>query len=160
MDGSGNSGYGYAPADPYSFDAGSPYSFDPGSFDYGGGAADSSPGAFDTSYSDPYYGGDYGFSGGGSADVNGDYSGDYGSGDYYGAYAKGGSFKVPGAGATDSKRIKMDVTPGEHVTVTPPGQQAGAQSIVQHIYLTGQQLNNPASRRQIERMGRNMAGLS
>ena len=44
--------------------------------------------------------------------------------EFIGAFASGGSFMVGGAGGTDSKRIAMNVTPGERVTVTPPQQGA------------------------------------
>jgi lambda family phage tail tape measure protein len=39
---------------------------------------------------------------------------------FSGSFASGGSFKVPGAGSTDSVLNMMKVTPGERVTVTPP----------------------------------------
>jgi hypothetical protein len=38
---------------------------------------------------------------------------------YAGPFANGGSFMVGGSGGTDSKRVSMDVTPGELVSVTP-----------------------------------------
>lgn len=40
-------------------------------------------------------------------------------------FAAGGSFMVRGSGGTDSQRVSFKATPGEQVTVTPPGQGAG-----------------------------------
>lgn len=42
-----------------------------------------------------------------------------------GKFATGGSFTVPGAGGLDTKRIAMDVNPGERVKVEPPQYGAG-----------------------------------
>lgn len=53
--------------------------------------------------------------------------GDNGGFDDYGYYARGGSFRVPGTGGTDSVKALMHVTPGEQVSVAPPqGQKIGA----------------------------------
>lgn len=41
-----------------------------------------------------------------------------------GPFASGGSFTVGGAGGTDSQNVAFRATPGELVTVTPPGQSA------------------------------------
>lgn len=41
-------------------------------------------------------------------------------------FANGGSFDVPGHGATDSKVVAFKATPGENVAVTTPGQQKAA----------------------------------
>ena len=181
-DGGGNTGnYGYAPADPSGYAAGTAglpdsapfydpggmaYTWDPGAptpDNFGnpyGMAGDFSPGG---GFSDPssYDGGGDTSSGGGdySAPDAYDPSSDN-SGDYYGAYAKGGSFKVPGPGGTDSKRATMDLTPGEHVNITPAGQApADQRPITMIVNLTSQQANNPSSRRQLERMARNMLSL-
>jgi len=40
-------------------------------------------------------------------------------------FARGGSFDVGGSGSTDSKFVGFRATPGEHVEVTPPGQNSG-----------------------------------
>lgn len=53
-------------------------------------------------------------------------SGEFFGPEFVGAFASGGSFDVPGSGATDSKFISMSVTPGERVTVTPPQQNAAS----------------------------------
>lgn len=50
-----------------------------------------------------------------------------------GGFASGGSFNVAGAGGTDSQRVSFWATPGERVTVTPPGQPGGGVTIVQHM---------------------------
>lgn len=41
-----------------------------------------------------------------------------------GGYANGGTYMVPGSGGPDSQRIAFDLTPGERVDFTPPGQSA------------------------------------
>lgn len=41
-----------------------------------------------------------------------------------GANATGGQYMIPGTGGTDSALFMARVTPGEHVTITPPGQPA------------------------------------
>jgi len=46
--------------------------------------------------------------------------------------ATGADFMVGGAGGTDSQRVSFWATPGERVTVTPPGQASGGVTIVQH----------------------------
>ncbi|GAG89796.1 unnamed protein product, partial [marine sediment metagenome] len=45
---------------------------------------------------------------------------------YVPSFQHGGRFKVPGGGGIDSQLVQFKATPGETVTVTPPG-QAGAQ---------------------------------
>lgn len=42
-------------------------------------------------------------------------------GGYGGSHAVGGSYKVPGNGGNDSKRVTFDLTPGETVDFRPPG---------------------------------------
>lgn len=41
------------------------------------------------------------------------------------SYATGTTFTVPGAGGVDSQRVGFNASPGERVTVTRPGQEAG-----------------------------------
>ncbi|MFZ5760943.1 MAG: tape measure protein [Thermodesulfobacteriota bacterium] len=45
-------------------------------------------------------------------------------------FATGGSFTVGGSGGTDSQLVAFRATPGENVTVTTPGQQAGGGGVV------------------------------
>lgn len=40
-----------------------------------------------------------------------------------GKYASGGSYVVPGSGAPDSRRVMFNLSPGEQVDFTPPGQR-------------------------------------
>ena len=49
------------------------------------------------------------------------------------AFASGGAFNVGGSGGTDSQRVSFLATPGERVTVTPPGQVSGGVTVVQHM---------------------------
>lgn len=57
-------------------------------------------------------------------------------------FAQGGSFTVPGSGGIDSKIAAMRVTPGETVTVTKPGQDAGGGGVV---YQTTNHFHGPIS---------------
>jgi hypothetical protein len=99
--------------------------FDPGGFDTGDfssgnnsdGGVNFDPGGFDTGDFSGN-GGDSGFSGLSSGGFDtADFSG--GGGDE--AFATGGAFTVKGAGGTDSQLVKFWASPGEKVTVTPPG---------------------------------------
>lgn len=60
---------------------------------------------------------------------------------YAGGFATGGSFKVGGQGATDSKLVQFMATPGERVTVETPDQQKASESntinVVNHFTITG-----------------------
>lgn len=51
-------------------------------------------------------------------------------------FATGGSFTVGGSGGTDTSLVAFRATPGEQVTVTPPGgsHEGGGVIIQQHIY--------------------------
>ncbi len=51
-------------------------------------------------------------------------------------FATGGSFTVGGGGGTDTSLVAFRATPGERVTVTPPGgsHETGSVVIQQHIY--------------------------
>lgn len=53
-------------------------------------------------------------------------------------FATGGDFTVGGSGGTDSQLVAFRATPGERVTVTPPGQGQGRGNIT-----ITQQFNNP-----------------
>jgi hypothetical protein len=48
-------------------------------------------------------------------------------------FAQGGQFAVAGAGGTDSQVVAFRATPGERVTVTPPGQNAGGVTVNMNI---------------------------
>lgn len=128
----------FTPQDGYNPDAFTPDYGNSNAFmpDYG------DPNIFqsDSAYAPQSYN-DYGYSGPYSSDSDywsgsdwmfdpasyGGVYGDYGGFDDYGYYAKGGSFRVPGTGGTDSVKALMHVTPGEQVSVAPPqGQKIGA----------------------------------
>jgi len=70
------------------------------------------------------------------------------------AFASGGSFDVGGAGGTDSQRVSFWATPGERVTVTPPGQASGV-TIVQNIHVDSR--SDVASVRQAMRVAKDEA---
>ncbi|MDB5612056.1 MAG: hypothetical protein JWP25_8956 [Bradyrhizobium sp.] len=127
--------------DPYSFDPGAPYDTG-GSYDYTGGynsidaqAPDySGYGGFDPGGSSSDYTGDYSqpspsydYTGGAASDVYGGYNPDNYPDVYSGAFATGGSFKIPGSGATDSVPVRFMATPGERVTIETPEQQLARQ---------------------------------
>ncbi len=48
-------------------------------------------------------------------------------------FAHGGEFVVGGSGGRDSQRVPLDLTPGERVTITPPGQDSGPTTIQNFI---------------------------
>lgn len=52
-------------------------------------------------------------------------------------FASGGSFDVGGSGGTDSQLVAFNATPGEHVSVTPPGQTQAGGTIVNIINNSG-----------------------
>jgi hypothetical protein len=66
---------------------------------------------------------------------------------FRGNFATGGSFKVPGAGGTDSQLVAFRATPGERVTVSTPQQATGGLSVVNHFNISGAQ--DPRSQQQI-----------
>jgi hypothetical protein len=45
-------------------------------------------------------------------------------------FAHGGSFAVGGSGGIDSQLVAFRASPGERVTVTPPGREAGEQVVI------------------------------
>lgn len=53
-----------------------------------------------------------------------------------GNFATGGAFRVPGSGGVDSQLVMLRATPGERVTVTPPGRSSGT-SVVNHFTIMG-----------------------
>jgi hypothetical protein len=69
----------------------------------------------------------FGGAGGGGSDFIGSIVSGIGS--LFG-FASGGSFLVGGAGGTDSQVVAFRATPGERVSVTPPGQGAGGVNLV------------------------------
>ena len=54
----------------------------------------------------------------------------FAAGDVNLGFARGGSFQVGGAGGTDSQMVRFRASPGERVTVTPPGQGGGGTIIM------------------------------
>jgi len=75
-----------------------------------------------------------GFGGGGGADFIGSLLS--GVGGLFG-FQHGGSFTVGGAGGPDSKIVAFRATPGEQVTVSPPGQGDGGITVNNHFVITG-----------------------
>lgn len=70
------------------------------------------------------------FSGGAGGANTGDYG--YGPG-----FATGGSFAVGGNGGTDSQLVQFRASPGEQVTINPPGQRAGGSVVFSPTYNIG-----------------------
>jgi hypothetical protein len=72
-------------------------------------------------------------------------------------FANGGSFAVAGGGGTDSQLVQFMATPGERVTVTPPGRGGGSGSGINMTnYFTGSPEENAAAiERKIREMKRN-----
>jgi hypothetical protein len=69
-------------------------------------------------------------------------SGNYGSNPGGGGYAQGGSWLVPGSGIIDGTLVQFMATPGERVTVDPPGRSgsgAGGGGNVNNFYINGAQ---------------------
>lgn len=69
--------------------------------------------------------------GGGAAGAD---TGDYGYGP---GFATGGSFAVGGNGGTDSQLVQFRASPGEQVTINPPGQRAGGSVVFSPTYNIG-----------------------
>jgi len=49
-------------------------------------------------------------------------------------FARGGSFKVGGAGGIDSQMVAFKASPNEQVSVTKPGQERGGSTVVANFY--------------------------